>query len=116
MYSPVGVAYAIVGSSFLIQPLSIYIALSEIDGEFSELFERISYPIVGSGIMYATVVLIDKFLIPSTGSIKFISPILLGVTCYISLMMMFEKWKGYELVRMFRRLKNLSRRDEGINY
>jgi O-antigen/teichoic acid export membrane protein len=105
-FGVLGVAYVIVGNSVIIQPLSVYLVLSVVEGRLSRLLSLVAYPLLGSAAMAAVVTGTDAYLFSGTGILQLVTLVLVGVVSYVSLMLLFERSTGFEfraLYHSFRR-------------
>jgi len=101
----VGVAWVIIGSTFITLPLHLYFVLTIIQGTATKLLNLTFYPLVGSGIMFAVVRIFDAYMLDDIGVIELGALIVIGMIIYLSIMIGFEKQTKYEfrsLVDVFR--------------
>jgi O-antigen/teichoic acid export membrane protein len=104
-FGVLGVAFVIVGSSFVVQPIALHLVLSSIDGELGELLGLVAYPLVGSVCMFAAVVGVDTFLLARQGLVELLVLIGIGAVSYTCFMISVENWTGYEFVGLYREVR-----------
>ena len=104
-FGVLGVAYVIVGNTFVIQPISIYLVLSVVEGSLSRLLSLVVYPLAGSALMAGVVVLIDTYVFDGTGVIELSVLVAAGVVSYVVVMLTFERSTDCEFVGIYRTLR-----------
>lgn len=101
LYGVVGVAYAIIGSALIVQPISIYYVLSIIEAELRELVRIVVYPLTASIVMFGVVFGVDHYLFSQIGYLQLSALIILGIITYVSLMVLAENRTGYEFLSLY---------------
>jgi O-antigen/teichoic acid export membrane protein len=104
-FGVLGVASVIVGNSFVIQPISIYLVLSIVEGSLARLLSVVIYPLSGSALMAGVVVLIDTYVLAGTGVIELSVLVAAGVASYVGIMLTLERSTGCEFVSIYRTLR-----------
>ncbi|WP_239638742.1 MULTISPECIES: lipopolysaccharide biosynthesis protein [unclassified Haloferax] len=106
MFGVIGVALVIVGSSFITHPIAIYLVLSIIEGDLSELLQLTFYPLIGSLGMASVVLAIDSFVFTNNGIIELVSLVIIGSITYPALMLIIDRSTPYEFTSIYHMLQN----------
>ena len=104
-FGVMGVALAIVGSTFITLPIQLHLILSIIQGKAIDLLRIVLYPLVGSLCMFVAVVELDLLLISEFSVINLILLIIVGAMFYLLFMAVVEKQTGYEFTLLYRALR-----------
>jgi len=104
-FGVLGVAFVILGSALIMQPLLIYILLPLVEGEFWELAEYLFYPMFASLVMALIVSGLDRYLLSTTGILELIFLIISGAITYIILMYIIERIVGYEFFQLYHSIR-----------
>jgi len=100
-----GVAFVILGSAIIMQPLLVYILLPLIEATVTELIRQLIYPLLGSVLMFLFVAGIDKYVLTQTGLFEMIALIGAGVISYTLIMLVAERYTELEFLQLFRSIK-----------
>lgn len=101
----VGVAWVVIGSRIIVQPISLYLIVSIIGGGFKQLLMLIFYPLACSIIMFILVTQINEYLFNNTGILQMAILILFGIVIYFSTMIVVEKQTQYEFTSTYQILR-----------
>jgi O-antigen/teichoic acid export membrane protein len=101
----VGVASAIVLSSFVTTPINIYYVLSITQDRAVELIKLIIYPLLGSIVMGGSVITVDTYVLAETSVLNFIFLIILGIILYFGVMSLFENMFGAEFTQLYHKIR-----------
>lgn len=101
-----GVALAIVMSSCISLPVSLYYVLSITQERVIELFKLIIYPLTSSIGMAGGVVILDTYVLVGTNLPNLISLIISGTILYILLMILFEYLFDAEFTKLYYLVEN----------
>jgi O-antigen/teichoic acid export membrane protein len=103
-YGAPGTALVIVGNSLLFsEPLSTYLAVRAVDGSYARLLRLIAYPALASAIMGAAVFGLHAAGVVS-GVLELFVLVVAGVVIYTVLALAFERFSGYDSIRLCRRM------------
>ncbi|MDB2282657.1 lipopolysaccharide biosynthesis protein [Halorubrum ezzemoulense] len=105
-FDVVGVAYAIIGSSFFVLPPRIYFLLSIIQADIWTVVNHVMPPLIMSTIMCAVVLSTDLYILSGTGLPQFISLVVLGVVTYSISMFMLDAKTGYDVRSIYESARN----------
>lgn len=96
-----GVAFVILGSAIVMQPLLIYVLLPLIEGTVRELIDYVIYPLVSSSAMLLIVVGVDRYIFVQFGIFNLAILIITGIVSYVSLMLLAEKYTNCEFIYLY---------------
>ena len=96
-----GVAFVILGSAIVMQPLLVYILLPLIGGTVRELIDYVIYPLVSSSAMLLIVVGVDRYIFVQFGIFNLAILIIIGIVSYVSLMLLAEKYTDCEFLYLY---------------
>jgi O-antigen/teichoic acid export membrane protein len=105
-FGVIGVAYAIIGSSFFVLPPRMYFLLSIIQENIWTIVNLIIPPFVMSTIMCAVVISTDLYILSGTGLPQFILLVMLGVVTYGVSMLMLEAKTEYDVRSIYKSVRN----------
>jgi O-antigen/teichoic acid export membrane protein len=104
-FGVVGVASAIVMSSFLPLPIHLHYILSITQGQATELLKLILYPLVSSIAMAGCVVLLDTYILIGSSISNMLFLIIIGIISYTIIMYSFEKIFGTGFIQLYYSIK-----------
>jgi O-antigen/teichoic acid export membrane protein len=100
-----GVAFVILGSAIVMQPLLVYVLLPLIEGTVRELIDYVIYPLVSSSAMLLIVVGVDRYIFVQYGIFNLAILIIIGIVSYVSLMLLAEKYTDCEFIYLYSSIK-----------
>lgn len=100
-----GVAFVILGSAIVMQPLLVYVLLPLIEGTVRELIEYVIYPLVSSSAMLLIVVGVDRYIFVQFGIFNLAILIIIGMVSYVSLMLLAEKYTDCEFIYLYNSIR-----------
>lgn len=96
-FGVLGVISVIIIQDLIMQPVSLHLVLSIIEGSASRLINIVIYPLAGSLLMLSVLMTANHYLLDKATLINLLLLILSGVIIYAVAMFCFEKRTNYDL-------------------
>lgn len=100
-FGVLGVAFVIVGSALIVQPISVWLVLKIIQGDIRDLIKIVAFPLFSSVIMGAFVICVDRYLLYQRGILEFILLSFIGALAYFVLMVLVETFIEYDFINLY---------------
>lgn len=101
-----GVAFVVFAHALVAAPVASYIAVRQIDGVFRDFLRLLSFPLVGSAVMAAVVLLVREQVTGVPGAVELGVLVVVGAVVYGVVMFALERRIGIGLDEIYRTIRN----------
>lgn len=104
-YGLAGVSLVIVGNSLVANPVTQFLAMRLVEGRLRELVPVFAYPAVGSAVMAAAIVAVQRSVVFPWSLLEFATVVVVGMAVYAGGMLLVDRHSSYDIRSVLNRIR-----------